>query len=108
MYFGAAIITWLIDLFVGLVEILLSLRVIFQLFAANPDNSFVHWIYATSGDIMAPFRGIFPVAHLGHGYVLDISAIFAMIIYGIVGYLLVSLLSWLPPQKPRGYRLMRR
>lgn len=108
MYFGASIIIWLTDLFVGLVEALLGLRVIFRLFAANPDNTFVHWIYNTSGDVMSPFRGIFPTAHLGHGYTLDISAIFAMIVYAIVGYLFVSLLSWLPAQKPRGYRLSRR
>jgi hypothetical protein len=57
---------------------------------------------------MAPFRGIFPTAHIGNGYTLDFSAIFAMVVYAIVGYLLVSLLGWLPSQKPRGYRLSRR
>ena len=108
MYVGTNIIIALVDFFVGLVELLLGLRVIFRLFAANPDNAFVNWIYNTSGDVMAPFRGIFPPAHLGNGHVLDISAIFAMIVYAIVGYLLVSLLNWLPPQQPRGYRLTRR
>ncbi len=108
MYLGASIIIWLVDLFIALVEIILGLRVIFRLFSANPDNSFVHWIYSTSGDLMAPFRGIFPVAHLGNGVVLDFSAIFAMIVYAIIGYLIVSLLNWLPPQQPRGYRLSRR
>jgi YggT family protein len=109
MYVGSSIIIGLVDFFIGLVELLLGLRVILRLFAANPDSPFVHWIYATSGTVMAPFRGIFPteVIHRG-GYVLDISAIFAMIVYAVIGYLIVSLLGWLPAQKTRGYRLTRR
>lgn len=109
MYMGVAIIQGLVDFFVALAEIVLGLRVIFRLFAANPDSPFVHWIYQTSTTFMAPFRGIFPSEVLRPGgYTLDISALFAMLMYAIIGYLVLSLLAWLPAQQPRGYRLAKR
>ncbi len=34
----------LINFFIGLAEIILGLRVILRLFAANPDAGFVQWV----------------------------------------------------------------
>jgi hypothetical protein len=89
-------LTGLVNFFLGLVEALLALRVILRLFGANPNASFVHWIYSTTASLMVPFRGIFPVAVLSGGYVLDIPAIFAMIIYAVIGYLILALIGWVP------------
>lgn len=90
-------LTGLVNFFLGLVEALLAIRVILRLFAANPNTSFVNWIYETTGTLMAPFRGIFPVAHIGpSGYVLDLPAIFAMIVYALIGYLILALVGLVP------------
>lgn len=87
---------WLVNFFVGVAEALLGLRVLLRLFAANPDASFVSWIYNMSDTLLTPFRGIFPVATIKPGYVLDTSALFAMAVYAIAGYLILSLLGMLP------------
>lgn len=79
----------LIHLIIGLAEIILILRIIFRLFAANPTASFVHWTYTTSGTLLEPFRGIFQASVIDKSYVLDFTALFALIIYGLLGSLLV-------------------
>lgn len=95
------IISGLISFFVGLAEIILGIRVVLRLFSANPSVAFVGWIYETSSSLMAPFRGIFPQAVINRGYVLDFSAIFAMLVYGLVGYLVLSLVATIT--RPRNY-----
>lgn len=79
----------LIHLVVGLVEIVLLLRIVLRLFAANPNASFVHWTYSTSNTLLEPFRGIFPSTVISKSYVLDFTALFALIVYALVGSLLV-------------------
>lgn len=90
------LVSWLVNFFVGVAEALLGLRVLLRLFAANPDASFVNWIYNMSDTLLAPFRGIFPLATLKPGYVLDTSALFAMAVYAIAGYMILSLIAMLP------------
>lgn len=103
--FTASILVSIINFLIGLAEIILGLRVIFRLFSANSANSFVHWIYQTSSTLMDPFRGIFRSATISPGHLLDISALFAMLIYAIIGYLLAALLGWVPaPTRRRRFR----
>lgn len=90
--------TSLIDLFVGLAEICLGLRVIFRLFAAN-HVQFVTWVYNTSDSLLSPFRGIFPSTSIGNGHVLDFTALFGMLIYALFGIVLVAILRALTPHK---------
>lgn len=91
--FGGNFVTRLVDFFVGLVLVILGLRILFRLFNASASAGFVNWVYDTSEVVMAPFRGIFPPATLEPGYVLDVSAIFAAIVYAILGYLLTNFLA---------------
>ena len=88
-------ITNLIHLVVGLAEVVLLLRIILRLFAANPGASFVHWVYSTSTTLLEPFRGIFPNAVIHRSYVLDFTALFALIVYALVGLLLTYLANLL-------------
>lgn len=105
--FTANILVSIINFLIGLAEAILGLRVLFRLFNANAANSFVHWIYQTSSTLMDPFRGIFRAsATLSPGYVLDISALFAMLIYALIGYLLAALLGWVPAPTA-GHRFRR-
>ncbi|MEX2014647.1 MAG: YggT family protein [Candidatus Saccharimonadales bacterium] len=83
----------MVDFFVGLIMLVLGLRILFRLFDANPSAGFVNWIYDTSDVIIAPFRGIFPPATIEQGNVLDVSALFAVLIYAVLGYLLSSFLA---------------
>ena len=85
----------LIQVVVALAELALLLRILFRLFAANPNASFVNWIYGTSSTLLAPFRGIFPSAVIARSYVLDFTALFALIIYALIGSLLIYLAALL-------------
>lgn len=89
----------LIDFFVGLAVIILGLRVIFRLFDANGASGFVEWVYDTSGTLLDPFRGIFPNVQVDPGNVLDVSALFAMLMYAIIGYALSWLIGSLAPSE---------
>jgi len=79
----------LIQLIIGLAEIVLVLRIVLRLFAANPTASFVHWTYTTSNTLLEPFRGVFQPGVIDKSYVLDFTALFALIVYGLLGSLLV-------------------
>jgi uncharacterized protein YggT (Ycf19 family) len=83
------ILSILINLVVGLAVTILGLRVLFRLFAANPTAPFVHWVYVTSNTLLEPFRGIFPNEVINKSYVLDFTALFALVMYLIAGSLLL-------------------
>lgn len=84
----------LVDFFIGIAVAILALRILFRLFSANPAAGFVDWIYDTSNTLLSPFRGIFPEAVIERGFVLDIPAIFAIIMYVVFGLLLSALLNF--------------
>lgn len=66
--------------------IVLGLRVFLLAFSANAATPFVEFIYRTSADYLEPFRGIFPSKSIGETGYLDIAAIFAIIIYLLIGW----------------------
>lgn len=87
-----------INFFTGLVTLFLGLRVLLRLFGANPDAAFVQWVYSSTSGLMQPFRGVFPTETIARDYVLDFSALFALIVYGLVGMALLSLVLHLTPE----------
>lgn len=74
--------------------IVLGLRVFLLAFSANPDTAFVQFIYNTSDTFLQPFRGIFPPKQVGSTGYLDVASLFAMIIYGLIGWGFSSLTSY--------------
>lgn len=66
--------------------IVLGFRVFLLAFSANPDSGFVEFIYQTSARFLQPFRGIFPPAEVGETGYLDVAAMFAMIVYGLIAW----------------------
>lgn len=66
--------------------IVLGLRVFLLAFSANASSEFVDFIYRTSADYLQPFRGIFPPKPVSATGYLDVSALFAMIIYALIGW----------------------
>lgn len=74
--------------------ITLSLRTVLLLFSANPATRFVTFIYETSDRYLAPFRGIFPSRNVGETGYLDVSAFFAIIIYLLFLWGIVTLIHY--------------
>jgi len=97
----ARFISYVAYVYIIFVEIILFLGFFLLLFGANQSSGFVEWAYRNLDRAMKPFRGIFTPIELGttNGNqiesVFDTSVLFAMIIYGIIGLLIHSLIQWL-------------
>lgn len=84
----------MVNLFVGLAELLLVLRVVLRFFNGNPDASFVHWVYTNTQVLMEPLRNFFTSSDMvSRGWVVDYVALAAMAFYAALGYLVVGLVS---------------
>ena len=75
----------------GIVEFLLSFRIILKLFGASASAPFVSWIYETTQPLLTPFIGAFPSPRLEGGLVIEFSSLFALIVFAFVGYLIDNL-----------------
>jgi len=91
----ARALVYLVYFWVMLSIAILVLGFFLLLFGANPDAAFAEWVYRSLNRVMAPFRGIFESIQLDGNSVLDVSVLFAMIVYGIVALALRSLIDWL-------------
>lgn len=87
------ILVSILNIIVGVVTFFLGLRIVFRLFAANPNTPFVSWVYDVSGALLAPFRGIFPNPTIGQNAVFDIPAFVALVVYAIVAYIAIALID---------------
>ncbi len=80
----------------GVLEVLFAFRLIFKLLGANPQSSFVSFIYTVSQAFLSPFSGIFKSA-VTKGFetqsVLEPTTIIAMIVYAIVAWGIVKLIE---------------
>lgn len=92
----ARVLTYLVYFWVVASLIILTLGFFLKLFGANPDAGFVEWVYRNLDRTMEPFRGMFPEQDLGDGAsVLDVSILFAMLVYGFVALAFRALADWL-------------
>lgn len=97
MHRAADLLQNLTNVFIGVVTAFLGLRFIFRLFNASTANGFVEWLYSVSNQLLEPFRGIFPVAEIEPGYVVEFSTLFAMVAYALIGFLVLALVGALRP-----------
>lgn len=80
-----------VDIFVGLTELLLTLRVIVQFFFTHAGGGFVHWVMSTTGVLLTPFRSVFTGGTVAPGsWYIDWVALFAMAAYMAAGYILLG------------------
>jgi uncharacterized protein YggT (Ycf19 family) len=91
----ARALTYLVYTFVIVALIILLLGFVLKLFGANPDAPFAEWVYRGMRRVMAPFRGLFEPVALDGRAVLDVSILFAMLVYGIVALALHAFIEWL-------------
>ena len=92
---AARALTYLVYAFVVVALVMLLFGFFLLLFGANPDAAFAEWVYRSLTRVMAPFRGLFERVPLDGRSVLDLSILFAMIVYGLAALLLHALIEWL-------------
>lgn len=82
----------LVWLFTGILESIIILRVLLKFMAANPQNPFARLIYNLTDLFLWPFQGLIanPSAE---GMVLEITAIFAMLVYLLAAWGVVSIIQ---------------
>jgi len=71
----------------GILEILLGLRFLLKLIAANPDSGFTVFIYGITGVFIAPFRAILGTPTFG-GSSLEVTTLVAMAVYALLFWVL--------------------
>jgi len=97
----------LISLVIGLIAILIAIRVVLKLLAANTASDFTHFIYNVTGPLVAPFQGIFGTPSANNGAVFEISSILAITIYLLVGWLLMRLIQLVIDRPTTGVSVTR-
>ena len=84
----------------AVLEILISLRIGLKMVGADPDNTIVALIYGITSLFLIPFVGLIGSPTVG-GTVLEISSLFAMLIYALVAWAMARAV-WLSFYRPRG------
>ena len=80
----------------GVFEVLFAFRLVFKLLGANPENTFVSFIYSVSKPFLSPFTGIFRSATtegIEAQSVLELTTIIAMIVYAVIAWGIVKLIE---------------
>lgn len=71
---------------------LLMFRFVLKLIAANAANTFVDLMYKITDVMVAPFNGIIASPATSGGSIVDTAALFAMVVYVLVAWVLVMLI----------------
>jgi len=100
----ARVVVWAVYAFALVTGALLTTAFLLHLTGANPEASFVEWVYRSTERAMRPFRGIFPTQDVGGASVLDFSYLVAAIVYFVIALLVDGLHRWLTGKLRRQQR----
>jgi hypothetical protein len=89
----------------ALLEILLGLRFLLKLMAANPDAGFATFIYGITGPFVAPFEALVGTPATG-GVILELTTLIAMAIYALIFWGAVYVIG-IVVNRPRGRTVTR-
>lgn len=84
------IIRVFINIVAGIIELLLTFRLIFKFLIVNEGTPFVAWLYGVTARLVAPFAKILPDWKFS-GFVVDSATLAALIVYAIAGYLILMI-----------------
>ena len=90
----AKVLLWLVYAWLAITIVLLFLAFLLQLLGADPSAGFVEFVYRSTQRAMAPFRGMFDSVTLSDESVLDVSILFAIIVYSFVALGINLALDW--------------
>ena len=83
-------VTQLVYWVFGLIEGLIAIRFVLKALGASPSAGFAQFIYGITGPLVAPFAGLFGNPS-SQGSVLELNSIVALIVYGLLAWLLGKL-----------------
>ncbi len=86
----SALVTQIIGAILGLLEILLGLRFLLKLIAANPNSGFAVFIYGITKPFLAPFTALVGTPTSG-GTILEVTTLIAMAVYALFFWIVVRI-----------------
>jgi uncharacterized membrane protein len=89
---GWSQVSGIVGIILIMLEILLGIRFVLHLIAANPDSGFVIFIYGITGVFVAPFTGIVGTPASG-GTTLEVTTLIAMAVYALFFWVVVRVLG---------------
>lgn len=92
--------TQVVKLLFGLLIALIAMRIGLKLIGANPESLIAGLIYGFTDLFLFPFTGLIDSPTAGK-LVLELSSMFAILIYGLIAWGLVKLI-WVIFYRPRG------
>lgn len=95
-------IEYLVYFVFGVIDILLIFRLILKVMGASAGSTFVNFIYAMTGILVAPFEGIFSRGvnkGLETTSILEPSVIIAIIVYALLAWGIVKLVRILSGER---------
>ncbi len=76
----------------GIIEVLIAIRIVLKLLAANPSAGFTSFIYGVTGPLVGPFLGVFNETGTSSGSVFELSSVLALIVYMLLAYVIVRVI----------------
>jgi uncharacterized membrane protein len=76
----------------AILEILLGLRFVLKLIAANPASGFSVFIYGVTGLFLAPFNALVGTPKVG-GSVIEVTTLIAMAVYALLFWVLARVIQ---------------
>jgi uncharacterized protein YggT (Ycf19 family) len=81
----------IINIVAGIIELLLTFRLIFEFLVVNTGTPFVAWLYDVTAPLVAPFSKILPNWKFS-GFVVNFATVAALIVFALAGGLLLMLI----------------
>lgn len=82
-----------IYLIFGILEGLIAIRIVLRALGANPESGFAAFVDRITAPLLTPFVGLFGTPQV-NGSALELHALVAIIVYGLVAWVLAKL-AWL-------------
>lgn len=88
------VIVWFLYFYVLLGIVSLIFRIFLLAFNADSSAGFYKLVFNVSSDYLQPFRGIFPTKPIGETGYIDVSSLFAILVYLLIIWGLHSLINY--------------
>ena len=76
----------------GVVEIVIAIRILLKLIAANETSGLARFIYGFTAPFLAPFQNVVGSPRARNGSIFEFSSLLAILIYMLISWLLVRLI----------------
>lgn len=77
-----------VEMFLAVITLILAAAFLLSFLGANPEAGFAKWVYSRTEAIMTPFEGLFSPLSLGTDMNINVSLLFAIFVYSVLGWAL--------------------